>query len=112
MPVVLLTVMVVVQLALAYHARQVVTAAAQDAALAATAQGAAADTADTTARHVLDGAGAGLLRNPNVAVTADPDRVQVTVSGTVASVVPGLEFTVTGTSDSPTERLRPQEPGP
>jgi Flp pilus assembly protein TadG len=112
LPVVLLTVMVVVQLALAYHARQVVTAAAQDAALAATAQGADADIADTTARHVLDRAGAGLLHDPNVAVTADADRVHVTVSGNVASVVPGMEFTVTGTSDSPTEHFRPQEPAP
>ena len=112
LPVVLLTLMVIVQLALAFHARQVVTAAAQDAALAATAQGAAPDTADVTARHVLDAAGRGLLHEPTVAVTADADRVHVTVSGTVASVMPGLELTVTGTSDSPVERLRPQEPTP
>ena len=110
LPVVLFTVMVVVQFALAFHARQVVTAAAQDAALAATAQGASPDTADTTARHVLDAAGRGLLHEPTVAVTADTDQVRVTVKGTVASVVPGLELTVTGSSDSPVERLRPQEP--
>jgi Flp pilus assembly protein TadG len=112
LPVVLLAVMLVVQLALAFHARQVVTAAAQDAALAATAQGAATDTADTTARHVLDSAGRGLLHDQTVAATADGDRVHVTVTGTVASVVPGLELTVTGTSDSPVERVRPQEPAP
>jgi Flp pilus assembly protein TadG len=112
LPVVLLTLMVVVQLALAFHARQVVTAAAQDAALAATAQGATPDTADSTARHVLDTAGSGLLHDQAIAVTADAERVHVTVSGTVASVVPGLELTVSGTSDSPVERLRPQEPTP
>ena len=112
LPVVLVMVMLVVQFALAFHARQVVTAAAQDAALAATATGATPDAADTTARHVLASAGTGLLRDTDVNVNADADRVHVTVTGTVANVVPGVEFTVSGTSDAPVERFRPQEPGP
>ena len=111
LPVVLLAVMVVVQFALAYHARQVVTAAAQDAAFAATASGASPDTATNTAQHVVDSAGSGLVRDVVIQVDGNTDAVRVEVTATVASVVPGLDLTVSGTSAAPTERFRPEHEG-
>ena len=111
LPVVLLTVMVVVQFALVYHARQVVTAAAQDAAFAATASGASPDTATNTAQHVVDSAGSALVHDVVVQVSGDTDDVRVQVTATVASVVPGLDLTVSGTSAAPTERFRPEHEG-
>ena len=112
LPVVLLTVMVVVQFALAYHARQVLTAAAQDAAFAATASGASPDTATNTAQHVVDSAGSGLVHDVMIQVSGDTDEIRVELTATVSSVVPGLELTVSGSSAAPTERFRPEHEGP
>jgi Flp pilus assembly protein TadG len=112
LPVVLLTVMIVVQFALAYHARQVLTAAAQDAAFAATASGASPDAATNTAQHVVDSAGSGLVHDVVIQVSGDTDGVRVEVTATVASVVPGLDLTVSGASAAPTERFRPEHEGP
>ena len=111
LPVVLLLVMLVVQFALAFHARQVVTAAAQDAAFAATAADAQPDTATVTASRVITAGGSGLVHDVNVTVDDNGDRVHVDVTATVTSVVPGFDLTVTGTAESPTERFRPQTSG-
>ena len=108
LPVVLLMVMLVVQFALAFHARQVVTAAAQDAAFAATAADAQPDTATLTASHVMTTAGTGLVHDVNVTVDDNGDRVHVDITAIVTSVVPGFDLTVTGTAECPTEKFRPQ----
>ena len=111
LPAVLLTVMLVVQFALAFHARQVLTQAAQDAAFAGSAHDATSDTASTVADRVIGAAGRGLVRDVNVSVTEDPTSVHVSIDATVVSVVPGFALHVDGDAESPTETFRPQESG-
>ena len=108
LPAVLLTVMVIVQFALAYHARQVVTQAAQEAAFAGTATDAQPDTPDRVANDVIADAGTGLVHDVDVQVHTTPEAVRVTVDATVADVVPGLSLHVSGSAQSPTESFRPQ----
>lgn len=109
LPAVLLTIMLVVQFALAYHARQVLTQAAQDAAFAGSAQNASPDTASTVANRVIADAGSGLVRDVSVDVRSDTERVHVTIDATVVSVVPGFALHVDGDAESPTETFRPQQ---
>jgi Flp pilus assembly protein TadG len=106
MPVVLLLVMVVVQVALAYHARQVLTAAAQDAALAGTAAHADPDDAATTAQRAIADAASGLVHDVRVDLTETDGRLRVEVEGTVANVIPGVSFTVSGVGESPIEQFQ------
>src|SRR5579885_2974501 len=108
MPVVLLLLMTVVQVALAYHARQVLIAAAQDAALAGSAAHAGPDDATTTAQRAIDDAASGLVHDVRIDTTTVDGRLRVEVEGTVANVIPGVTFTVSGRGESPTERFDPQ----
>jgi Flp pilus assembly protein TadG len=112
MPVVLLLVMVVVQIALAFHARQVLTAAAQDAALAGTATHATPEDATATAQRAIDDAASGLVHDVHVQVAEVDGRLRVEVDGTVANVMPGVSFTVSGRGESPIEQFIPQAAGP
>jgi Flp pilus assembly protein TadG len=111
LPTVLLMVMLVVQFALAFHARQVLTQAAQDAAFAGSAHNATADTASTVADRVIGAAGNGLVHDVTVTVTDTAASVHVTIDATVVSVVPGFALHVDGDAESPTETFRPQAPG-
>jgi len=114
-PTLLLLVLLVVQFALAYHARNVVTAAAQDAARAAEhAQGdvtagrqAGNAVIDDDARHLLD--------NVTVDVSSpDGTTVAVTVAGDVATLmpIPGFHPHVTGHAGGPIEQFRPEHREP
>ena len=111
LPAVLFTVMVVVQFALAFHARQVLTQAAQDAAFAGSARDATPDTASTVANRVIGAAGTGLVRDVVVTVTDGATSVHVSIDATVVSVVPGLALHVDGDAESPTETFQPQASG-
>jgi hypothetical protein len=105
-PVLLLMLMLVVQFALAAHADHTVTAAAQEASVAAQREGGTDDDAVAAAHEVIgDG---DLLREVDVAVVSDADAVEVTVRAKVDSVVPGFPaMSVTGKSAGPRERFRP-----
>lgn len=104
-PVVMGCVLLVVQFALAYHARHVASAAAADAAHAAAAFDAPPDTAASTANHILDANASRLLNHVTVAVTATAEEITVTVTGTVNNVIPGLSIDVTGSGRAPRERF-------
>lgn len=108
-PVVLFVILVAVQFALAFHAKSVVTAAAQDGARAAQAEGATGEAGRVeAARFVADNA-ARLLEEVTVSVDADGDGVHVEVRGEVANVVPGFDLHVTGVADGVTERFRAED---
>jgi Flp pilus assembly protein TadG len=108
LPVVLLSVMLIVQFALAYHARQVLTQAAQDAAFAGSAQDAPPDAATRVANRIIDAAGSGLVRDVEVAVDRTTTHLHVSIDATVVSVVPGFSLRVDGDAESPSEAFQPQ----
>jgi hypothetical protein len=105
-PVLLLMLMLVVQFALAAHADHTVTAAAQEASVAAQREGGTHDDAVAAAHEVIgDG---NLLRDVDIVIASDTDAVEVTVRAKVDSVVPGFpSMNVTGKSAGPRERFRP-----
>lgn len=105
-PVLLVVILMSVQFALAYHAKSVATAAAQDGARAAQAEDGTVDAGRAEAVSFVADNASRLLRDVTVTVDADNDTVHVEVQGYVAGVVPGLEMHVTGVADGPVERFR------
>ena len=86
MPVLLLSIMLVVQTGLWFHARQVVEAAAQEALEAAQAEMASADDGTRAGEGFL--ADAGGVRDAAVDVVRDAATVSVDVRGTAPNVLP------------------------
>ncbi len=105
----LATVMVffVIQVALLFHARSVVTAAAQDGVRAAQVENATAADAHDAASQILAGSTA-LLNNESVVVTPSGEFITVTVTADVTSVAFGLTGPVTASASGVIERFRPQ----
>jgi len=93
-----------VQFALAYHARHVLTAAAQDGASDAARFAAAPGVATQTANDDLSGSRS-LLSNVVITPSNDGTMVTVTISARVESVLSFLEPTVTVQASAPTERF-------
>lgn len=105
-PALLFVILVSVQFALAYHAKSVLTAAAQDGTRAAQAYGATPSEGQRVAADFVQQNGSRLVDGVAVDVAADADAVTVRVRGQVASVVPGLRLTVEGRASGPVERFR------
>ncbi|MGW0478313.1 TadE/TadG family type IV pilus assembly protein [Nonomuraea sp. NPDC003214] len=119
MPVVLAVVLLIVQVALWFHGRQVAEAAAREGARVA--RSAPADSggweaeAQAKAREVVAAIGPRLLSGAQ-ATTAErqPDERHVTVTGSAVQVIPllpELAFTITATSGGPIECFRPDDGG-
>ncbi len=108
-PVALLLAMLVIQTALVFHARNIVTAAATDATRAAQAHGSTVESGRGIAAQLLDDNGR-LLENEQVTVEREGDRVRVEVTATVVSLIPGWSPTVTASVDAPVETFRPTAP--
>ncbi|WP_336207673.1 TadE family protein [Nonomuraea sp. LPB2021202275-12-8] len=119
MPVILATVLLVVQVALWFHGRQVAEAAAREGARVA--RSAPADStgweqeAQAKAQDVVAAIGPRLLSGASV-TTAEkpPDERHVIVTGSAVQVVPllpVLTFTITATSGGPIECFRPDDGG-
>ena len=109
MPLIVIAVMFVVQVGLAYHARQVVAGAVQDGA----ATGALLDSTPTqgaiAAQQLIDDAAGALLTDTTTTGSRDGEIVTVTTSGTVVRVFPLFPtFTVSATSSATVEQFRPQ----
>lgn len=119
MPVVLAVVLLIVQVALWFHGRQVADAAAREGARIARSapfdstswQDEAVSRAEDVARaigpRILDGAAA-------TAVPKGVDERWVTVTGSAVQVIPllpDLTFTITATSGGPVECFRPDNGG-
>ncbi|WP_328808370.1 TadE/TadG family type IV pilus assembly protein [Nonomuraea montanisoli] len=119
MPVVLAVVLLIVQVALWFHGRQVAEAAAREGARVA--RSAPFDSGDwetaatTKATDVIRAIGPQLLAGAT-ATTAErePDQRWVTVTGNAVQVIPllpQLTFTITATSGGPVECFRPDNGG-
>ncbi|WP_344893407.1 TadE/TadG family type IV pilus assembly protein [Nonomuraea antimicrobica] len=119
MPVILATVLLIVQVALWFHAREVAEAAAREGARVARSapfdsggwQGAATGKATEIVRTI----GPRLLRDAAATTSEkEPDERFVTVTGSAVQVIPllpDLTFTITATSGGPVECFRPDNGG-
>ena len=97
-----------VQFALAFYARHVLTAAAQDGASDAAWFGAAPGTATQTANEDLAGS-QGLLSGVVITPTDNGAQVTVRISARVESVLSFMEPTETVQASAPIERFVPED---
>ncbi|HEX4814476.1 MAG TPA: TadE family protein [Nonomuraea sp.] len=119
MPVILAVSLLIVQVALWFHARQVAEAAAREGARVA--RSAPIDSADwpgaatAKATDVVRAIGPQLLAGATATTSErDPDERFVTVTGSAVQVVPllpPLTFTISATSGGPVECFRPDNGG-
>jgi Flp pilus assembly protein TadG len=107
MPLLLLMVMFVIQAGVWMHATHVAQAAATRAANAAAAYQASAAAGQDAGSQTLAAIGNGVLKNPSVSVTRTATEVRVEISGTAATVVPGIKWTVRAVVVRPVERFVP-----
>ncbi|GLY98821.1 hypothetical protein Acsp02_60750 [Actinoplanes sp. NBRC 103695] len=107
MPLLLLMVMFVIQAGVWMHATHVAQAAATRAANAAAAYQASAAAGQDAGSQTLAAIGSGVLKNPSVSVTRTATEVRVEISGTAATVVPGIKWTVRAVVVRPVERFVP-----
>jgi TadE-like protein len=106
-PVFLAGLMVIVQAAIWYLAREAALSAARQGADAARVVGAPPGIGPRTAVAFIRSSAPGFLLNPVATEppASTPRTVQITVSGTVPSLVPGLPITVRQTAALPVERF-------
>lgn len=107
-PIAIFLIMWVIQVGLWFHARAVMTAAAQDGARAAQMENASSGDAVVAANQILAGSQT-LLVNESISVSVSADVVTVTITAEVQNVVPFFGGgTITSTASGPTERFRPE----
>lgn len=106
-PVLLLVLVLIAQVALWAHATHIAQATASQALAAARVHGATTADGEATARHVLAQLGRGPLRDPQVTLTRDPRQTTAEITGDAISVVPGLVLPVRARAAGPTERVVP-----
>ncbi|MGW2055895.1 TadE/TadG family type IV pilus assembly protein [Streptomyces sp. NPDC001840] len=106
-PALLLIALLVVQFALAWHARHIAQYTAQRALAAARVEAGAAADGRTQARHSLDALGSRILTAPSISVKRTNAETTVRVDGTVMRVipVPGMVLRASGTASGSTERI-------
>ncbi|GLX95569.1 TadE/TadG family type IV pilus assembly protein [Herbidospora sp. NBRC 101105] len=113
MPVVLVVVLLIVQMALWFHGRQVADAAAREGARIARAgdddwQGAA----EAKARQIIQAIGPEILQSATATAWEEGDSRGVEVTGSAVQVVPLLpeiSFTITARFGGPVECFRPDD---
>ena len=114
-PALLTLLMVVLQFALAFHGKAVLTAAAQDATRAAQLAGGDEAAGRTEAELVVAESGTTVIRDLDIDVTLSPDgrEVTTTVAGTVMRLlpIPGLQLHIAGSASGPTEEFRAERQG-
>ncbi|WP_308169829.1 TadE family protein [Acrocarpospora catenulata] len=115
MPVVLAVVLLVVQMALWFHGRQVADAAAREGARLARAAGVSEtwqQEAEAKAQQIIQAVGPQLLQSATATAFEEGDQRGVEVTGTAVQVVPllpELTFTITARSVGPIECFRPDD---
>lgn len=103
MPVLLFWLMLIVQFGLWYHAKQVVTAAANEAVDAARLPTGTEEAGDAGAALVLNTAGN--LTGTSVVVSRTAAEVTAKVEGHAPQLVPGFAWTVAAEATAPVERF-------
>ena len=112
-PVVLLTMLLVVQYGLAYYARQVLAGAAHDGAAAAARERSNPSQGAALAEQLIGEAGGSLIGSYQASAASDGDTVTVTATGKVVSLLPFFgTITVTATGSANVERFEPQGASP
>lgn len=107
MPLLLVLVLASVHLALWFHARQIVSAAAQEAARSARAYEATDSDGYARAEQILTSLGSRSVTDPTVTITRSSGTVTATVTGQSPAVIPGLVLDVSATTRSPIEEFTP-----
>lgn len=107
LPFVLLFLMVVMQAAFWFLARDAALAAARQGVDAARALNAPRSAGPAAALAFARIAGQGYLVDPLATAESSSTTVSVTVSGDVPSFVPGLDVSVSETAQGPVEEFRP-----
>lgn len=112
-PVVLLALLLVVQFSLAYYARQVLAGATDDGAVAGARADSSAEAGAALTRTLIAESAGSLFDSQGATATVSGDRVTVTASGEVVSLLPFFgTITVTASSSARVERFEPQGRGP
>lgn len=106
MPVVLLLVLLIVQLGLWAHARQVAAAGAQEGLAAAQMQTGTGDVARARAQAFLTEAGG--IRSVEIEAQRSDTTARVTVRGVSPAAVAGMTLPVSGVAEGPVERFIPE----
>ncbi len=107
-PVVLLLVMTLIQAALWFHARSVALGAAQEGAREGRLQPASTARAEAASQAFIDQTAEDLLTGTAVSVTGSPAVIEVTVTGTSPSLLPGVPgWPVSQRAVGPVERIAP-----
>jgi len=106
LPLVILATLAVVQAALFYLGREIALTAAREGAAAGRVWQAGPEQGAQRARSVLDRTAGDLLRSPSVSTAGSTaTRVRISVTGTVASVLPGVgDLRITQSASGPVER--------
>lgn len=104
-PVALLAVLLAINAALWYHARDVALAAAQEGVRAGRAYRADPRTAGATALRFARTSGNGFLLAPAAETSAGSTTLAVRVHGESVSLIPGLHLTVDQVARGPVERF-------
>lgn len=103
--VVLMLALSVIQVGFYYHARKVAQSAARHGVEAGRQYGAGPGDGVDQAERYLARYGDSVRASQVSASESTGEDVRITVTGTVATLVPGLELTVTQHADGPVERL-------
>lgn len=109
-PLLLLLLLLVVQAGVWAHAAHIARAAAVQALDAAAAENTTAADGRHAGAAALRQLGGAVLTDPQISVVRDAERVQVTVFGNAASVVPGLAPPVRITVAGPVSSRSPASP--
>jgi TadE-like protein len=109
LPVVLLAVWLVLQLAMVMHVQHVAEAAAQDAALAA---GSASGDPQIVAADLMARSAGSLSSHVRITSEATAARVTVVVRASVIQIFPFGDYSVMATASAPTEGFIPQPERP
>ena len=105
-PAVLLATSAVAQMVVYYHASNLATAAAQEAARAAQLQGGTAEAGRLAGEDFLTQAGPNLVLTPQVDVVRGADTVTAEVSGVAPRMLPGVTLTIRARAAGPVEEFR------
>ena len=112
-PVFMLAVLLIINAALWYHARDVALAAAQEGVRAGRAYGANPARAHTTAMSFAQTAGDGFLLAPAVDTSGSTaTTLSVRVRGHAVSLIPGLNLSIRQVAHGPVERFTTPTGGP
>lgn len=104
-PALLMLALLVVQFALAWHARHIAQYSAERALAAARVQHGSAAGGRGRGVRALAQLGSRVLTSPSVTVRRTSTRATVRVQGVVMPVVPGLHLTASGTASGAVERV-------